>query len=763
MIEYLQLLRNIGLFENVDSGAQLPLSKQTLIYAENGRGKTTLAAIFRSLGNGDRIPVEERHRLGAAHPPYVVITGDSGNTAIFQNGSWTNTPYGITIFDDHFVEDNVCSGLKVTTEHRQNLHEFIIGAQGVSLNNTLQTHVTRIEEHNRTLQAKANAIPIEIRGGLSVGDFCALNNREDIDQVIQETERSIAATRSTAAIRQQSNFDPLILPQFDLSTIEEILKRDLPELEAAAGERVQTHLASIGDGGEEWVSEGMKRIEAASSGHDHEVCPFCAQDLRSSSLITHYQAYFSAEYGDLKRSIAEAIQSLHVTHGGEVMAAFERSVRVAIERQQFWGKFTEVPVISLDTAAIARAWKKSVETIFGILQLKQSSPLERQELSDEIKTEVSKYNEFRDMVATLSDALQLINKQIAIVKETAAAADLTALELDLKRHNAIKARFRPEIVVCCDDYLQEKQAKNITEGLRDSARAALNQYRETVFPSYQIAINIYLERFNAGFRLDSVESTNIRSGSSCTYTVLINQVAVHLSADTGPSFRNTLSSGDRNTLALAFFFASLERDPNLNNKVVVIDDPMTSLDEHRSLTTVQEIRRLNDEVAQLIVMSHSKPFLCSLWEGADTSERTAIKVVRSTTGSTLTEWDVNQDCITEHDRRYSLVHGYIQNSVGIDERAVAEALRPILESFMRVAYPKWFPPGTLLGRFIGLCQQREGGNEEILSREDRIELRAILDYANLFHHDTNPTWQTENINDQELLDFSKRVLAFLHR
>ena len=35
------------------------------------------------------------------------------------------------------------------------------------------------------------------------------------------------------------------------------------------------------------------------------------------------------------------------------------------------------------------------------------------------------------------------------------------------------------------------------------------------------------------------------------------------------------------------------------------------------------------------------------------------------------------------------------------------------------------------------------------------------DYGNKFHHDSNPTWQTEIINDQELLDFSKRTISFI--
>ena len=82
---------------------------------------------------------------------------------------------------------------------------------------------------------------------------------------------------------------------------------------------------------------------------------------------------------------------------------------------------------------------------------------------------------------------------------------------------------------------------------------------------------------------------------------------------------------------------------------------------------------------------------------------------------------------------------------------------------MRVAYPEHFPPGMLLGPFIGLCEQRVGGNDEILSAPDIAELRALLDYANQFHHDTNPAWQTAVINDAELSDFAERTLLFASR
>ena len=149
MIHCIQLVRNVGLFDSVDAAATIPLSRLTLIYAENGRGKTTLVAILRSLATGDPIPIAERKRLAAVHPPHVILDCAGGPpAAMFQNGTWSRQLSNIVVFDDLFVDENVCSGLDVDPHHRQNLHELILGAQGVTLNRTLQACVQRIEQHN---------------------------------------------------------------------------------------------------------------------------------------------------------------------------------------------------------------------------------------------------------------------------------------------------------------------------------------------------------------------------------------------------------------------------------------------------------------------------------------------------------------------------------------------------------------------------------------------------------------------------------------
>ncbi len=373
------------------------------------------------------------------------------------------------------------------------------------------------------------------------------------------------------------------------------------------------------------------------------------------------------------------------------------------------------------------------------------------------------YHHERAAVLQTSEQLQALNIQIARVKEGALAGNLATLRSELIRLKATQSRHSEPNISRCADYLEEKAAKEATEQAREVAREALRQYSENIYPQYEQAINRYLERFNSDFRLDSVSARNTRGGTVCSYSVLINNVPVDVMANTGPSFKTTLSAGDRNTLALAFFFASLDANPRLAQMTVVIDDPMTSLDEHRSMATAREILRLADRVEQLIVLSHSKPFLCGLWESSSSSDKTALSINRDGDGSTLASWDVNRDCITEHDRRHQLIQDYIRASSSATERETAVALRPTLEAFCRVAYPEAFRPGDLIGPFISICRQRITAGNPLLSQDDTDELDELRDYGNRFHHDSNSQYLSVRINDHELLGYCRRTIAFTRR
>ncbi|MFZ3351220.1 MAG: AAA family ATPase [Xanthobacteraceae bacterium] len=625
----------------------------------------------------------------------------------------------------------------------------------------MQQAVEDVEAHNKALREKTDAIPAAERGTLPVDTFCALTARADIDNGIQEAERNLAAAEQQAAIRAAQGFEPFSLPPINSPRLTDLLQTQLADLDTGAMRQVQAHLAKIGESGEAWIDWGMDSVNAKVLTD----CPFCAQDLSASPIVNHYRAYFSAAYTGLKEAVAAAIQEFTQLHGGGAPAAFERAIRIAVERRQFWSRFAEISEVAIDTAETNQAWSAAQAAILRALRAKQDRPLDPAPLGSEALTAIAAHERHRLAVEALSNSLERANGAIAIVKEQAAAGNVGALRGDVGRLKAVKARHSPQIATLCESYLSEKAAKANAEARREAARTALNNYRGTVFPTYQVSINEYLRKFNAGFRLDQITPQNTRAGSACTYNVLINNQPIVVGASTTPgqpSFRNSLSAGDRNTLALAFFFASLDQDPALADKVVVIDDPVSSLDEHRSLTTVQEIRRMMQRSAQVIVLSHNKPFLCNIWEGTDDTLRAALEVARDGLGSTIRAWDVSRDMVTEHDRRHALLRDY-QAAASGDAREVAQALRPIIEAFLRVAYPAHFPPGTMLGPFRGLCDQRVGSADQILDAVDIAEFRDLTEYANLFHHDTNPAWQSEHINDAQLLHFIQRTLAFSRR
>lgn len=766
MIEQIRLIKNVGQFEKASPPKNF--AKMTLIYGENGRGKTTLANVLRSLSTNNPTLIEERKRLrpdtapDANADPHIVVNANGKQSFIFQNGAWKTHLPEIAVFDDHFVVENVYSGVSVEASHKQKLHELIIGAQGVALNEVLKGYISKREEHGRTLKTKKAAIPAKARGAMNVEDFCALEQNSNIDDEIQQAERNLAVAKDADRINKQGEFKSLSLPAFDTGEIEVILQRDLPRLQVEATARVEQHIEKLGKGAEPWIGDGMRKI--ADSSDDDPHCPFCDQELKNSDIISHYETYFSEAYTSLKKAITDFRKSIADAHKGEIQSAFERAVSEAIQNGEFWRKFTDIPTIQVDTAEVADAWKGACDPILEILRAKLSSPLEKMTLSEDILEAVKSYNGHREAITELSLSLIKCNDQIKAVKEKAATTNVENLTADFDRLKTIKARFETDVVAHCDAYLAEKDEKEKTEAECDKAKTALEEYRASIFTNYQKAINNYLSKFGASFQLDSVSAQNNRGGSSCIYNVLINSVPVPLASDNGSSFKNTLSAGDRHTLALAFFFASLDQDAGLAQKIVVIDDPMTSLDEHRSSATIEKIQMLVERVQQVILLSHSKPFLLQAWKDTDKKDTdknayTALRIIRSSgQSSTIETWDVKQEFFTDHDERYKLIQSYINQSDPSKARDVAASLRHVLEVFLRAAYPTDFPSGKMLGWFHGECAKALKKETPILNQADTDKLHRLIGYVNKFHHGTGAT-----INDQELAGYCKRTLAFMKK
>ena len=131
-IERFIRLNNVGRFRRSSSNGDVSFRRYTLFYGENGRGKTTLCAVLRSLKTGDSALVQGRRTLGSAEAPAIEIRHLTGNLSFGPRG-WSRTLPEIAVFDSTFVSQNVHSGDAIEPDHKRNLHKVIIGVEGVEL------------------------------------------------------------------------------------------------------------------------------------------------------------------------------------------------------------------------------------------------------------------------------------------------------------------------------------------------------------------------------------------------------------------------------------------------------------------------------------------------------------------------------------------------------------------------------------------------------------------------------------------------------
>ena len=758
MITKLAYVQNIGRFETVKPNPKLPFKKLGLVFSENGQGKTTLCAIMRSLTTGNPTPILERHRLSSKTSSKVVLEVD-GSQAAFDGAAWTSSGPEVLIFDDHFVETNIYSGLNVTPGNRQNLHELVIGEKGVKFNRKVQDLTKSIAALQKTLREKERAIPANILGGLLIDDFCSLPLPDDLGEQLSGAKKSVLLLREAESIKKTEAFEALGLPDLGIKSIEETLKAALPELASTALDAVTAHFKSLDNSqAEAWVSEGMELSAERSS------CPFCGQDLSGSTLLAHYQVYFSKAYATHKSQIADAKSSVLEKLDGDRLARFQRKVQLSKNRYDFWSRFLSLPAFNIDSDKLANCWSATRDGLVEALDKKAGAPLAPQGFSTAVREAVEKYNALAGEVLSINTALLIRNKAIALAKEQAAYGNLAFAEAQLARLETIERRHEKDTDAKCSEYLKTRQKKELDESLKVVARAALDSHRKKVFGTYQTAINEFLGKFNAGFQIYALKPSDPRGLPSSSYELVVNKGRVGLATAKSPkpSFRTTLSSGDRTTLALAFFFAMLEERSDLDNIIVVLDDPSSSLDDGRALSTVQEIRGLLGRAEQVIVLSHSRGFLVRIWDQAD-KEHTSTMQIRPTgpEASKFEVWNAEAAALTEYDRLHKLLREYSDESTG-DPEKVAPALRVVLEAFLRVAFAEHLLPGKILKDFFSIAKQRKEDGAPIISDGALDELNKLREYANQFHHDTSKNWQgnLSNVNETELKGFSERIIQF---
>ena len=191
MLERISQVQGIGLLHDAN-GKSHPLRKATLIYGDNGRGKSTLATMLRSLSIDDASLISARKTLDGKLPPKVMLQFGSGHPVNFDSGTWSERRPEVLVFDLNFIERNVHSGGAVSTTHRKNLLEFALGEPAVAARAAVDKATTDAKKASDDVQALASQLS-GFHSGMPLAQFEKLPAVADADNQISALQAQINA------------------------------------------------------------------------------------------------------------------------------------------------------------------------------------------------------------------------------------------------------------------------------------------------------------------------------------------------------------------------------------------------------------------------------------------------------------------------------------------------------------------------------------------------------------------------------------------
>jgi wobble nucleotide-excising tRNase len=398
-----------------------------------------------------------------------------------------------------------------------------------------------------------------------------------------------------------------------------------------------------------------------------------------------------------------------------------------------------------------------------ILDQKAGAPLEALAPDSGFSAAHKAYLGQQNEVAVYNGAVRVANDLITAKRAATAASDVKTVESTLLGLHAIRRRNDPDGTMACQEYQAALDTKARLEAEKAASKEKLDDHTKAVINQYEKSINVLLDEFQAGFRITETQHGYPGGVASCGYQILINETPVELGDSTTaldrPSFKNTLSSGDKSTLALAFFLAQLEHDSERATKIIVFDDPFNSQDSFRKDCTVQNIKKCGGTSAQVIVLSHDQGFLKRIWDrlAPQATERKCLQLARiGVRNTTISEWDIEQATQARFIADRNALADYYNTGAG-NPRDIVNKIRPVLEAYSKNLYPSEFA-ADMLGTMIGKIRTTGASHAMFPVMDD---LDALNEYTRRYHHGENPNAATEPINDTELQGFVKKTLAII--
>ncbi len=273
--------------------------------------------------------------------------------------------------------------------------------------------------------------------------------------------------------------------------------------------------------------------------------------------------------------------------------------------------------------------------------------------------------------------------------------------------------------------------------------------------TYLEKINEYLRYFVPHLKLTKLN----KKGTRFVYYIKISDHDVRSDSES-ISLKHTLSEGEKNSLAFSFFLARLSLKPDISNKLIVFDDPISSLDYNRRNVSINLLTSLARKSNQFILLSHDLHFV------KDFSDKFQdclnLKIIYDGNTSLFASHDIKYETLTGIFKDMSVLDSFIKKGETSEfgKRDVMRCIRPAIEGFFRIKYFNYIDDSHWLGDIIDFIRKSSEGDVFYKQKDNLDELIDINDYSKTYHH-SNPNYLEVCINTEELKNYCKRTIELI--
>lgn len=567
-------------------------SRLNLLYGRNGSGKSTIAKCIKKLGKEDD------------------GSGYSAETAQTLSDDVLRKVY---VFDEDFVSDNL------RMEDEEGLNSIVMIGEQVGLDEKLKDllkHQTdlkssqdqiskELESYKDTSNPNSplwhkNEILKKLRadGGWADKDKKIRGNQIKTavtDEIFKELF-NLKVSRSLEDLQKEFDEKNKTLSQFqrngsilelipcnvlfqNIDIVKSLLEKHIREPYLSESDKIIIELVQSEYG------SYLEHVHPVFDKDEVEVCPLCLRPMTSydkQKLFAKIEGFFNKDSEAYKTEISQIIDKLRQWKPLEISSIVQEIVgsEIMVQLRQQEEKFKQL------LALLLTAYEKKRSNIYGTSLFFKWRELESEQsiyasLIEKANESIKKYNSEVEHIKQLRKTLILLNKQINAKK----------LKLDFEHYckkNEKEQKCRESVGVII---------KQI-ETLRRDISSIEDQMKQV-----NIALEFINEALSYIFFHKKRMVLEIADGK---YVLKSN------GRDVKPK---DVSTGERNAIALCYFFAKIFENHQKNNRytdenLVVLDDPVTSFDKDNKVGIMSFLRWQVDDLyhgnpnTKLLIMSH---------------------------------------------------------------------------------------------------------------------------------------------------------------